>query len=458
MSRIPGPNIFSGMFALRDISKNPLKGMTDLVRNHGDLVRVRTGKKPILVVNDPTNAKNVLSDDSIYVRTNPPPLRKFLSGSLLLSRGEDWEQRKRSDGEAFTEIISEKALKDLVESADYAIERFGSTENDGGRPEILEEFRKIMFRMTSEAFLRTRFTESETETIINDIGRIEDITERWSTRLVKPSKRTLRQERKETHEIKKRHDSIILPKVASRIHEVNKEDNLISILQKKNKKDGNPLPPQDICGVLGNLIAGERASSIVMTWILHCLSLNPRVQLEARKEINRTTSGKPIEEKHLKDLEFLDHVVEETLRLYPPTWKIFRATNQETRLQNHLVPPGTLIMISPYLLHRNPRYWSHPDDFYPERFSSQDARDTDSGAYMPFGFGPRACLGKNMAFQQLKIITSLVVQKYDIKEESEEEIKPSPGFYLNPDSNPCISLEPVRTEKGDHIEHDGSVQ
>ena len=191
-------------------------------------------------------------------------------------------------------------------------------------------------------------------------------------------------------------------------------------------------------------VAGHSTTASGLAWIWYLLSQNPvarrRLQHEARDvlETRRPTAD------DLPDLEYTRMVIDETLRLYPPTWVTARTTSDAVDVGAYHIPAHATVLLSPYVTQRLPRFWEDPERFEPERFSAgHSARPRY--AYFPFGGGPRACIGSAFALIEMQIIVAMVAQRYEVTLAPGWHVEPDPRTVLAPRRGVGIVLELVGT-------------
>ncbi len=165
--------------------------------------------------------------------------------------------------------------------------------------------------------------------------------------------------------------------------------------------------------LLTMLIAGHDTSTALLAWALYLLGEHPDALARARDEVDQALAGDPPDHNNLSGLEYLDQVIKETLRLYPPIHVGNRMTNSAVRVADHQIPPGQRVMYSIYLTHRDPQYWPDADRFKPERFSPQAERTHPAFSYVPFGGGPRPCIGAAFAQVEAKVVLARLLQTFD---------------------------------------------
>jgi cytochrome P450 len=212
------------------------------------------------------------------------------------------------------------------------------------------------------------------------------------------------------------------------------DDDLLAVLLRASSE----LSDQEIRDELVTLvIAGHETVASALTWTLHLLAGDPIVQKELHAELDDVLSsasaGGPVRAPRWSDLPALPYtraVVDESLRLYPPAWVITRRSVDADVIDGITVPPGTLILISPWLLHRREQTWSEPSRFDPARFLGADQRRREG--YLPFGDGPGVCIGKSFALIEAKVCLAAMVKRLRLELEPGARIEPEPSITLRP--------------------------
>src|SRR5262245_43086398 len=173
---------------------------------------------------------------------------------------------------------------------------------------------------------------------------------------------------------------------------------LLSMLMMAKDDDGRPMSAQQLRDeVITLLLAGHETTALALSWTWYLLSLNPDADEKLTLELRHVLGGRPPAASDLAELPFTNQVVTEAMRLYPPVWGFGREAVGDFDIGGYTIPKGTTIIISPWVLHRNPRHFERPLEFRPERWSGDLARRLPRLAYIPFGGGPRICIGNRFA-------------------------------------------------------------
>ncbi|XP_010164939.1 cytochrome P450 3A24 [Antrostomus carolinensis] len=198
------------------------------------------------------------------------------------------------------------------------------------------------------------------------------------------------------------------------------------------------------------IFAGYEPTSNTLCYLAYELATNPDVQQKLLEEIDTVLPNKaPLTYEAVMQLEYLDMVVSETLRLFPIGGRIERACKKDVEINGVTIPKGTIVMIPPYTLHRNAEYWPNPEEFRPERFRKENKESIDPYTYLPFGAGPRNCLGMRFALLTLKVAIAVLLQHFTFQtcKETQIPLKLSSQGLLRPEKPIILKLVP-RTNTG----------
>jgi cytochrome P450 len=181
------------------------------------------------------------------------------------------------------------------------------------------------------------------------------------------------------------------------------------------------------------MVAGNETSSNALTWIFYLLGQHPRHISVIREEIANVIGNDPVSFENLLELQLTQRVVDEALRLYPPFWMIDRVALDNDEICGIRIPAGMLVVPYIYGTHRNAAIWSDPETFDPERFSPEQCSARHRFAYLPFGGGPRLCIGNNLAMVQILLIIVTLVRKFDFSLADDKPVNIRPMMLLRPD-------------------------
>ncbi|NWH84308.1 CP3AL protein, partial [Aegithalos caudatus] len=193
------------------------------------------------------------------------------------------------------------------------------------------------------------------------------------------------------------------------------------------------------------IFAGYEPTSNSLSFLAYELALHPDVQQKVLQEIDTVLPNKaPLTYEAIMKLEYLDMTVNETLRVYPLGGRVERTCKKDVEINGVTIPKGVVVTIPPYVLHRDPDYWPNPDEFRPERFSKENKESIDPYTYLPFGAGPRNCIGMRFALLTLKVAIASLLQRFTFQtcKDTQIPIKLSSVGLLTPEKPIILKLVP----------------
>jgi cytochrome P450 len=184
--------------------------------------------------------------------------------------------------------------------------------------------------------------------------------------------------------------------------------------------------------VMTMLLAGHETTSLALSWTYFLLSRHPAVERGIADEVDRVIGGGRPSFAHVDRLVGTRRAIEESLRLYPPAWGFSRQAMGDDEIGGYRVPKGSLVFVIPYVLHRRPKLWPDPERYDPDRFAPEHDAARPRFAYIPFGGGPRGCIGNQFAMVEAQLIVASVAQRYRVELLPGQDIQPEPLITLRP--------------------------
>jgi len=194
--------------------------------------------------------------------------------------------------------------------------------------------------------------------------------------------------------------------------------------------------------VMSLTLAGYETTASALTWTWHLLSQNSWAVDRLRSEVRERLKGRPPRYSDLDYLPFTGMVLDESLRLYPPAWILGRRALGDDVIDGYAIPANTVIAICIYTMHRHPGFWDQPDIFNPERFSPENSKGRHRYAYVPFGGGPRQCIGNNFGLMEAALVIACILQRFELHSIPGMEVHPQALFVLRPNRDVMMSLHP----------------
>lgn len=217
-----------------------------------------------------------------------------------------------------------------------------------------------------------------------------------------------------------------------RTNRVDQGDLLDLLLQTRDESGIGFTDEQVRDEVMTIFIAGHETVALALSWTLYRLACHPGIQRRAQREVDAVLNGHTPRLDDLSHLPFILQVFKESLRFYPPGHVIIRMAVRDTTLGGYRVPSGAIVLLDAYAMHHRPDYFPHPAKFDPERFTPQNENSIPRFAYLPFGTGPRVCIGRHFAVMEANLILSILVQHIHFERAFTYPIKPHAELTLRP--------------------------
>lgn len=430
------------------LAGNPAYFFDRLVNDFGDFVYYR-GLFNFYLVNHPALVKQVLQETNksfdkrsvIYDR-----FRHAFGDGLVVAEGERWKRQRKLVQPMFVPGAVRQFFEMMVASATQMADRWSDRERSNSVFNVAEDMNKITLEIAGRALFHDGFNASA--------DRISHWTETINHYSAKPPlpivrspwfpSRTNRRLKVALRELHAFLSEMIENRRTGQGKQDLREQDLLSILMEtKHEETGEPMADGEVMEeVLGMIIGGHETSSSALAWIWYELDRNPAVQQRLFDEVDSVVGGRPLTLADMPKLRYTRMLIEETLRLHPPFWFENRNVLHEVELGGVKLPRGAVVLFSRYTLHRHSDFWKRPEEFDPERFApDQEENARSSCAHVPFGGGPRICIGINFAMMELIAILAVVSQRYRLVVDSSDRHRMAAHLTMTPKYGVSVRLE-----------------
>jgi cytochrome P450 len=425
---------------LLDIGLDPFRAFETWTRDHGEIVRLQLGAWPTLLISGSDLIEQVL----VKQHENFTKHRFFwrhvalLTGQgLFTSEGKLWQRQRKLAAPAFA--------GQRLQSYDSAMTELTEDMLASWPDDAVIDLHPQMMALGLRIAARTMFSaevEADVqliETAMKDI--LAEISRRYSRLFLIPDAVPL------PGHLRYRRGIAAIEGVVRRLIDERRgstEDrgDLISMLMAARDEDGQPMTDKQLRDeVLTMMLAGYETSALTMCWAFHALSKRPEIQDAIAEEVERVVGDRPIRNDDLANLKITENTVIETLRLYPAAWAIGREAKADCRIGDYEVPAGTTVYMSAWVVHRNPAHYEDPLAFKPERWAGDLRRTLPRFAYMPFGGGPRICIGNRFAMMEAMLLIATICRRYRLEQHGDKPLVPFPTLTLRPASEVWAHLK-----------------
>lgn len=430
----PGPRGYPVIGMLPQLRADPIRTFLDAADEYGDVVHLKAGPYHGYLLSDPADIKHVLQDNARNYHKSPlyERLKDGIGHGLLTSEDAFWLRQRRLAQPAFHRQRLVAMADTMVACAARALDAWEDRADRGEPLDLVGE----MMSLTQAIIVRTMFS--------TDLGSAADIVNRtwpiinqrigetfWSTKLeTKLPIPANRRFARALHEL----ESVVYRIIAERRDSRRDEADLLSMfLSARDEETGEGMTDRQLRDeVMTMLLAGHETTSLLLSWTYYVLSQHPGAAQRIADEVDGVAGDAPPGFAHLERLTWTRMVLEEVLRLYPPAWGFSRLALHEDEIGGYRVPEGSIVFLIPFVLHRRPKLWTDPERFDPERFAPGRESGRHRFAYLPFGAGPRGCIGNQFAMVEAQLIVASIAQRYRVELAPGQAIRPDPLITLRP--------------------------
>lgn len=426
------------------LAGNPAYFFDRLVKDYGDFIHYR-GLISFYQVNHPSLVKQVLMDTHktfdkhsiIYDR-----FRNVFGDGLVVAEGEKWRRQRKLMQPMFGPITVRRFFDGMLKSTMDMADRWKVEYRDQKVFAVSTEMDQITLKIAGQVLFSDGFEQDSPR-----IGHWSEVINQYCAKPPLPIIRSFWFPSHRNRKLKgtlKDFDTFISELIKGRRNDGHQDDLLSILLESSHEESGQPMADSEIKEeVLGMIIGGHETSSSALTWIWYELDQNPEVQKRLCDEIDAVVGNNLLGIEDLPRLTYTKMVIDEVLRLHPPLWFENRNAKSDVELGGTSIPKGSLVLFSRYSLHRHPDFWSNPDLFDPERHDPEKPENVRSSyALVPFGGGPRICIGMHFAIMELIVILATVAQRYSVVVAKQDRHEMSAKLTMAPKYGLKVYLTP----------------
>ena len=417
------------------MAANPVQVLSKYTELFGDTFRFYLGGiKEAIVTTNPAVIQHVLKTNAENYQKSEIQVKRmghFLGKGLLTTHGEAWKTQRRLIQKGFAPKQLEALTAIMQDSLAESLRDFEQQVQDGP-VDIYSHLMKMTFAMVARSLFGAKLKDDDIDVVSNTICTVQEFIVRQTIQpYLNPWFEVTGELRK--HEKMRAHaDGILMEYIKARRQQEPGND-LLQTLMDARYSDGEGMSDELVLSEsMQLLVAGHETSSNGLSWLLYLLSSRPDCLERVRQEFDSVLGDAPLGFADVPKLEFTTQVIQEGLRLYPPFWMIDRMAIGDDQVGDVVIPRGSTVIVYVYGAHHAPGYWESPENFDPERFLKGSEKLRTPFTYLPFGGGPRVCIGNHYAMLQILMILSELLRKYDFQLVPGQTIEARPMVILRP--------------------------
>jgi cytochrome P450 len=419
----------------RAMALNPVEVLSRYIEAFGDTFRIYLGGlKEAIITIDPAVIGHVLKTNAENYQKSEIQVKRmghFLGKGLLTTHGEAWRTQRRLIQKGFDRkqldalsSIMQDSLADSMKDFDRQVR--------SGPVDIYTHLMKITFTMVARSLFGARLKDEDIDRVSHTICTVQEFIVRQTLQPYLNPWFAASGELRKHEDMRTSADAVLMEYIKRRRTEPPGYD-LLQTLMDARYSNGEGMPDKLILSEsMQLLVAGHETSSNALSWLLYLLSTRPDCLERVRQEFDAVLGDAPLCHADVPKFEFTTQVICEGLRLYPPFWMIDRMAVADDRVGDVVIPRGSMVIVYVYGAHHAGRYWQDPETFDTDRFTKENDKLRAPFTYLPFGAGPRGCIGGNYAMLQMLMILSVLLRKYDFQLTPGQEIVARPMVILRP--------------------------
>jgi len=416
---------------------NPIPTLIDWRKEYGDIYQLSRGNTGGIVICEPNYIQQILQKKHRLIEKSiiqSKLLARYVGKGLLTSTGNYWLQQRRAIQPGF----HKQRLQGISTTMVNEIETFSEVLNDIAQKDKPVNMSKLMMEISFKIIGRSLFGEDQLEENLAFIGNVVAAVQAHVVRIIRTPFLNKPREwfgvTQKYLDLIKQTDRIIYEAIEKRkTNKIAKDDLLTMLMEVRYSDTGEGMTLTQLRDeALILFVAGFETTANALTWLWYLLDKHPEVVGKLQKEAKTVLqNGKPTFE-DIKKLTYTKQVIQETMRLYPPAWSTDRVVLEDFEIDGYPIHKGDIVIPFIYGIHRHDRYWDNPSAFKPERFSKEQVAERLSFAYLPFGGGPRLCIGSQFAMMEMQFLVAMIVTKFRFSLAQNHEPELQPMITLSP--------------------------
>ena len=405
----PGPTGLQMLPAMLRIRRNPLAYLQQAWQDSGDVVQFPIPRPPSYLVTDPLAVRRVLVDRARDYTKDTLQYRSLalVTGNGLLA-SQDPREHRRVLQPAFHRYGLD-AVTAQVDQSGRALVAQWQTMPAGSAVDVEHAMATVALQTVGRALFGDDLSQDAEQLVAATLEGLDVVVARARTPISPPAWLPTprnRQLARANGELERTVDSLLHARNSSSAH----TGDALDLLMLARDDSGAPLSSREIRDeIVTMIVAGHETVASAMTWCLGLLAAHPDVQQRVRDEASAVVTDMPLSIGDVARMPFARAVIDESMRMYPPAWLITRKAMADDELAEAAIPAGSLVIMSPYLVHRHPEYWQRADSFDPDRFVSGQI---ERAAFIPFGAGPRLCIGRDFAYAEAVALLARLIRQF----------------------------------------------
>jgi cytochrome P450 len=429
----PGPKGEPLFGSSRTYAQDPFRFVEALEGAYGGVARFDMGPMDTFLVTEPELIQRILVDDADQYRKpdfQGDALGDLLGDGLLLSEGDTWEKQRKLANPAFSMARLANMDDRIVDHAESLVGGW----QDGDVVDAERGMTHVTLDVILDLMMGVELPDERVTTVQDQLVPLGARFEPDPIRFAMPEWVPMPDDAEFDAAVATL-DDVLDDIFERRRGSTGDEDDgpmdFLSILMRARDR-GEQSEEQLRDEMMTMLLAGHDTTALTLTYTWFLLSEHPEAEARLHEEVDAVVGADRPTIDHVQEMTYLDWVIDEAMRMYPPVYTIFRTPTEPVELDGYEVPTEANLMLPQWAVHHSERYWENPDQFDPERWSPERSEGRHRFAFFPFGGGPRHCIGKHLALLEAKLIVATVASDYRLRFEGETPLELMPSLTVHP--------------------------
>jgi len=433
---IPGPRGKPILGSLLDFRRSVIQTLMEGWRQYGDVVEYR-GPLSLIAITHPDHAQYILRDNAANFRHPDFEINKLkptFRNGLVTSQGDFWSRQRKMMQPVFHTDLVQSFTNMMAETTQAALDRWDVTRERNPRVDMRVEMQRLTLNILTKASFTVDWA-TEAEQIIEAVTIANEYTNKRLLAPFDPPEWAPLPSVRRFVETRKAVDETVYALIAERRRDGQERGDLLSLLMRARDDAGEGMTDLELHDELISMIfAGHETVSVCLAWTWYLLSQDAQATKRLRDEVDEVLQGRPPTLGDVRRMQYTWQVLQEALRLYPPIWVLPRTPLEDDEIDGYRLRAGTrtMLFVCPYVTHRHTDFYEDPERFDPDRIAPERTANWHRYQYIPFGGGPRKCLGHEFAMLEMTVIVAMVMQRFHLEFVTGHSVEPVPMVTLRP--------------------------
>ncbi len=414
-----------------DVARSPHRFVAELAQDNAGIARFRILNRPFVAVASADYVRQILVTRHARYQRSFHYRNRVIGSGLLTTDGPHWLKRRRQIVPAFRADTLRGVVPAARDATLRRMERWEELRSAGQPVPISSEMQALTLSVIGRALLSTEVGEDSAARFAGAVRDSLRLTRQRNMSMFRTPSWMPTPGNRRLLAVRDALDEFIGPKIRAREAEgpYAPPDILDALLAARDPETGEALDYQALLDETKTLfVAGFETTATALTWTLYLLARHPDVARRWHRELDEVLGGRLPEWEDLERLTYLHQIISESMRLYPPVYTLGRECIEDDELDGYSIRSGTVLLLSVFGIHRDPKWWQDPETFRPERF----ADDWPTQAYLPFASGKHMCIGNNFSLAEMAVTLSIIGQRYELEPVESQPVQESAQITLVP--------------------------